>query len=66
MSGDIFTFVQKMENIEFPEALKILANKAGVELPEYNPEMSNLKTRLADIQLEAARWFFAQLKNNQV
>lgn len=64
-SGDVFTFIQKMENIEFPEALKILANKAGVELPEYNPRMSNLKTRLIDMQLAAARWFFAQLKNSE-
>lgn len=64
-SGDIFTFIQKMENIEFPEALRILAVKAGVKLPEYNPKMQNLKTRLLDMQSEAAEWFAAQLKNSQ-
>lgn len=64
-SGDIFTFLQKMENIEFPEALRILAKKAGVKLPEYDPKISNLKTRLIDIQLEAARFFYGQLKNSE-
>ena len=65
-SGDIFSFIQKMENIEFPEALKILANKAGVKLPEYNPELTNLKTRIIDIQYQTAEWFYAQLTNSQV
>lgn len=32
--GDMFTFVQKYEHLEFPEALKVLADKAGVTLPE--------------------------------
>jgi DNA primase len=35
--GDIFGFVMKYENIEFREALKLLAAKAGVKLPEYKP-----------------------------
>ncbi|MBQ0104587.1 MAG: DNA primase [Armatimonadetes bacterium] len=37
-SGDIFTFLQKYENIEFYEALKILAEKAGVDLPVSSGE----------------------------
>ena len=36
--GDIFGFVMRYENIEFRDALKILAEKAGVQLPEYRPE----------------------------
>ncbi len=36
--GDIFGFVMKYENIEFKEALKILADRAGVKLPEYNSQ----------------------------
>lgn len=63
--GDVFTFIQEMEKIEFPEALKILANKAGVKLPAYNPEMSNLKTRLLAIQEEAVLWFSGQLMNSE-
>lgn len=36
--GDIFEFVMKYENLDFREALKILAQKAGVQLPEYRPQ----------------------------
>lgn len=36
--GDIFTFVMKMEGMDFPEAMRHLAKKAGVELPEYRPD----------------------------
>ncbi len=38
--GDIFGFVMKYENVDFPEALKILADRAGVQLPKYNAENS--------------------------
>ena len=34
--GDIFGFVMRFENVEFKEALKMLADKAGVTLPVYN------------------------------
>jgi len=34
--GDIFTFLQKMEGLEFPEALKLLAQKSGVQLKEFD------------------------------
>ncbi len=64
-SGDIFTFIQKMENIDFLEALKILANKAGVALPDYNPQEASLKTRVLAILEEAGSWFASQLFNAQ-
>lgn len=35
--GDVFTFVMRYENLEFRDALKILAEKAGVQLPVYHP-----------------------------
>ncbi len=35
--GDIFGFVMRYENVDFKEALKILADKAGVQLPQYRP-----------------------------
>lgn len=52
--GDIFSFVQKMEGIEFPEALRILAKKAGIKLQYQDPEMSNRKTKMFDICKAAA------------
>jgi DNA primase len=36
--GDIFTFVKKVENLEFKDVLKLLADKAGVKLPAYSQE----------------------------
>lgn len=56
--GDIFTFVQKIENIDFPEALKILANKAGVKLTRQDPKAEDQKNRLLEIlELSAKFWF---------
>jgi DNA primase len=55
--GDVISFVQKIENIEFPEALKILAKRAGVTLRYEDKSLSNQKTKLLDI-LEAAAKFY--------
>src|ERR1700682_6307893 len=35
-SGDVFTFVQKVENITFPEAVRLLAQKLGVPMPKVS------------------------------
>ena len=55
--GDIFSFIMKIENIEFKEALKILAQKAGVKLAYENPQVRSQKQRLIDINKEAAEFF---------
>jgi DNA primase len=57
--GDVISFIQKIENIEFPEALKILAKRAGVTLRYEDKSLSNQKTKLLDI-LEAAAKFYHQ------
>lgn len=61
--GDVFSFIQKIENIEFPEALKILAKKAGVVLKYEEPSLVNQKTKLLDI-LEAAAKFYHHILLN--
>lgn len=58
-SGDIFTFVQKMEGIEFREALKILADKAGVKLEARDPNLETERNRLVSL-CEWAALFFHQ------
>jgi len=63
--GDAFTFIQKIEGIEFPEALKILADKAGVKLKKINPEMVSQKTKLFDINRLAAEFFHKVLLSSQ-
>ncbi len=47
--GDIFSFVQEIEGVEFPEALRILAKKANVELRAVDPKLQSAKTKLLDI-----------------
>ncbi len=59
-SGDIFTFVQEIEGLEFAEALKLLADKAGVELRQktsFQHLSSNQKVRLKEIN-RVAEYFF--------
>jgi DNA primase len=59
--GDGFSFIQKYDNIEFPEALKILAQKAGVKLKRLDPAVSSQKTKLLDINRLAAEYFYQVL-----
>ncbi len=67
-SGDVFTFVGKIENVSFPEAVKIVAQKCGIPLPrqEYSsPEQAaeaRLRSRLLELHETAAAWFEEQLR----
>ena len=65
--GNVFTFVMNYENYSFPEAIKLLAERAGVNLPEleYTEEMKareNKRARLMEINKEAAKFFYYQLR----
>lgn len=53
-SGDVIKFVEKMENIEFYDAVKLLADKAGMQLPELETsEEAGKKQKLKERLLEA-------------
>lgn len=57
-SGDVFSFVQEMEGLEFVEALKILAERAGVKLDSFASEVNkSQKNRLLEINAKAAYFF---------
>lgn len=60
--GDIFTFVEKIENIPFFEALKILADRAGVELT--NSEKNKEDTRLISLLKDATLHFEQTLEKS--
>lgn len=62
--GDIFSFVQKIENIEFPEALKILADRAGVQLTYEDSRVRSEKNQIFEILGEANNYFQDRLKEN--
>ncbi|MFH1536741.1 MAG: DNA primase [Patescibacteria group bacterium] len=55
--GDMFSFIQEIEGVEFVEALRILAKKANVTLERRNPELENKKTKMLDIIKEATEFF---------
>jgi DNA primase len=56
--GDIFGFVMRMEGLEFPEAKRLLAKRAGVVLHYENPAINSQRTKLLDI-LDATATFYA-------
>lgn len=67
VSGNVFTFVMQYENYSFPEAVKMLADRAGVQLPEmeYNEEArrrESRRARLLEVNKEAAKFFYYQLR----
>jgi DNA primase len=68
VSGDVFSFVGKIENVSFPEAVRIVAQKCGIPLPkkEYSsPEEAaeaRLRRKLLDLHEAAAAWFEEQLR----
>ena len=68
--GNVFTFVMNYENYTFGEAAKMLADRVGVNLPEmeYSEEMrkkENYRALLLEINKEAAKYFFYQLRAPQ-
>lgn len=63
--GDIFTFVQKMEGLEFVESLRLLAQKAGVKLETQDPKLASQKNRLMDACLSAQNFWHQELLENK-
>ena len=64
--GDIFSFVQEIEGLDFRESLKMLADRAGVELT-YNPEakaQKNDRDHLYKLLDTAMRWYEVQLRQS--
>lgn len=68
--GNVFTFVMQYENYSFTEAVKFLAERAGVTLPEleYTEEMrkrEGKRARLLEINKEAAKYYYYMLRSEK-
>ena len=68
--GNVFTFLMEYENFSFVEAVKYLADRAGVELPEMEyskeaKEKADLKALILEINKLAAKYFYVQLKSER-
>jgi DNA primase len=67
-SGDVFSFVGKIENVGFPEAVRIVASKCGIPLPKRefsSPEEAagaRQRAKLLELNEAAAAWFEEQLR----
>jgi DNA primase len=68
VSGDVFSFVQKIENITFPEAVRAVAQKLGIALPKVNfsspaeAQEAKLRTVLLEVHERACAFFQEYLK----
>jgi DNA primase len=62
-SGDIFNFVQNIENLDFPETLEKLAKMAGIEIKQYSGN-STFKT-IEDINYLATQYYYNELKKDK-
>ncbi len=67
-SGDVFTFIQKVENITFPEAVRLIAQKLGMPMPKLTfstpAEAHDAKVRMAllDVHVRATQFFQESLR----
>lgn len=55
--GDVFSFIMKHEGLEFPEALKLLAERTGIQLPQWNPKERSERMRLFEVVEFATKVF---------
>ena len=64
--GDVISFVMKYENLEYMEAVRLLADRAGMTLPDGTDQSAaQRKKRILEANRTAARFFFSQLNTEQ-
>ena len=65
--GDVITFTKQIENLDTYEAIKLLAERGGMEMPEndLNKDGAKLKLRILEMNREAANFFYRNLLQGQ-
>lgn len=61
--GDVITFIMKIENLDYIEAVKFLAQRAGIDMPENGIDdgLSKMRTRVLEVNRATARFFYDSL-----
>lgn len=66
--GDVVNFIRNIENLDYIEAVKFLADRAGIKMPDadnYDDDMAKLRRRIYEANREAARFFHETLFTEQ-
>lgn len=65
VGGDVITFVRRIENLDYMEAIRFLAQRAGLTVPENQADdgMSKLRTRILAVNRETARFYYGVLNS---
>ncbi|HMD21022.1 MAG TPA: DNA primase [Alloacidobacterium sp.] len=69
VSGDVFSFIQKIENVSFPESVRFVAQKCGIPLPkrefssEEEAQEGRQRAKLLELHELATAWFEEQLRS---
>ena len=66
--GNVITFIMKTQKLNFEESIRLLAQRAGIEIPEENEEQTGVrlaKETIENINRIAARFYFDHLRSNQ-
>ena len=65
--GDVITFIRRIENLDYMEAIRHLAQRAGISVPESDADqgLARAKGRILEINRETARFYHTQLMSEQ-
>lgn len=65
--GDVITFIRNAENLDYMDAVRYLADLAGMELPEdeHDKKAGNMRRRVMEINRETARYYYSKLLSDE-
>ena len=64
VGGDVINFIKRINNVDYLEAVKFLAGRAGMPLPEEDDQTGRMRMRILAANKDAARFFFSSLNSD--